>query len=168
MNHDFPPSFSEYGKLRHPSSTSDILDCLKSASVTQLERYDPLQLMLVLSMDLHGYISTKSSKTFGMYCDEVLSPIVRSGIKRSDFIFDIYRSDSLKKGDRIRRGCNDNRFSVRKETSIPRNFIAFLGNDSNKTELFYLIDVISEGENQHMTIVGTKGLEVVSNKEIKP
>ena len=52
----------------------------------------------------------KSSKTFGMYCcDEVLSPIVRSGIKRSDFIFDIYRSDSLKKGERIRRGCNANR-----------------------------------------------------------
>ena len=51
---------------------------------------------------------------------------------------------------------------------VPRNFIAFLGNDINKTELFYLIaDVISEGENQHnMTIVGTKGIEVVSNKEI--
>ena len=110
----------------------------------------------------------RSSKTFGMYCcDEVLSPIVRSGIKRSDFIFDIYRSDSLKKGERIRRGSNDNRFSVRKKTSIPRNFIAFLGNDSNKTELFYLIaDVITEGENQHMTIVGTRGIGVVSNKEI--
>ena len=66
-----------------------------------------------------------------------------------------------------KRDCNDNHFSVRKETSIPRNFIAFLGNDSNKTELFYLIaDVISEGENQHMTIVGTKGIEVVSNIEI--
>ena len=26
--------------------------------------------------------------------------------------------------------------------------------------------MISEGENQHMTIVGTKGIEVVSNKEI--
>ena len=78
-------------------------------------------------------------------CDEVLSPIVRSGIKRSDFIFDIYPSDSLKKGERIRCGCDDN----------------------NKTQLFYLIaDVISEGENQHMTIVGTKGIEVVSNKEI--
>ena len=100
-----------------------------------------------------------------MYCcDEVLSPIVRSGIKRSDFIFDIYPPDSLKRGERIRRGCNANRFSVRKETSILRNFIAFLGNDSNKTELLYLIaDVISEGENQHMTIVGTKGIEVVSN-----
>ena len=46
-------------------------------------------------------------------------------------------------------------------------FIAFLGNDSHKTELFYLItDVISEVENQHMTIVGSKGIEVVSNKEI--
>ena len=56
-----------------------------------------------------------ATKIFGMYCyDEVLSPIVRSGIKRSDYIFDIYRSDSLKKGERIRRGCNDNRFSVRK------------------------------------------------------
>ena len=58
----------------------------------------------------------KSSKTFGMYCcDEVLSPIVRSGIKRSDFIFDIYPSDLLKKGERIRRGCSDNRFSVSEE-----------------------------------------------------
>ena len=100
-----------------------------------------------------------------MYCcDGVLSPIVRSGIKCSGVIFDTCRSDSLEKTERIRHGCNDNRFSVQKETSIPRNFIAFLGNDSNKTELFYLIaDVISKVENQHMTIVGTKGIEVVSN-----
>ena len=97
------------------------------------------------------YASTKSSKTFGMYCcDEVLSPIVRSGIKRSDFIFDIYPSDSLKQGERIRRGCNDNRFLFGKKLLFRGNFIAFLGNDINKTELFYLIaDAISEGENQH-------------------
>ena len=32
---------------------------------------------------------------------------------------------------------------------VSRNLIAFLGNDSNKTELFYLIaDVISEGGNE--------------------
>ena len=116
MNHDFPPSLSEYGKLRHPPSKSDILDCLKSASVTQLERYDPLQLMPMFGPAWVHMHPPKSSKTFGMYCcDEVLSPIVLSGINRSDLIFDIYPSDSLKKGERIRRGCSDNRFSVRKE-----------------------------------------------------
>ena len=122
VNHDFPPSLSEYGKLRRPPSKSDILDYLKSASVTQFERYDtpppPPPAVDTCVIDEPAWVRMhppKSSKTFGMYCcDEVLSPIVRSDIKRSDFIFDIYLSDSLKKGERIRRGCNDNRFSVRR------------------------------------------------------
>ena len=80
--------------------------------MTQLERYDPPPppAYAVDACVIAGHAwalmhSPKSSKTFGMYCcDEVLSPIVRSGIKRPDFIFDIYCSDSLKKGEMIRRG----------------------------------------------------------------
>ena len=41
MNHDFPPSISEYGRLYHPPTKSDILDCLKSVLNTQLDIYNP-------------------------------------------------------------------------------------------------------------------------------
>ena len=68
------PSLSEYGKLRHPPSKSDVLDCLKATSVTQLERYDPppLQLMPVLLMDLHGYICIHQKVLKHLECTVVM------------------------------------------------------------------------------------------------
>ena len=37
MNHDFPPSLSEYGKICHSPTKSNILNCLKSVPNTQLD-----------------------------------------------------------------------------------------------------------------------------------
>ena len=72
----------------------------------------------------------------------------------------------MKRDERKRRGYADNRFAVRKDTTIPKNFPAFLGNDNNKTELFGLIaDFIYEDRQHYLTMVSTKGEEVVSNKQ---
>ena len=74
----------------------------------------------------------RSSKAIGDYCcEEVLSPIINSTLKRIDLVFDIYREDSLKRDVRMRRGNEVSRFAVRKETPVPKNFKSFFTHQKN-------------------------------------
>ena len=109
----------------------------------------------------------RNSKSFEDYCcQEILASIVRFDIKRLDFVFDVYRAESLKREERKRRG-NEICFAVRRETAIPKNFAAFLCNDSNKTQLFELISNLVCVHREHqLTIVSTKGETVLSNKQL--
>jgi len=81
--------------------------------------------------------SPRNSKTFGEYCKELESKVLKigAGACRLDFVFDVYKKNSLKSQTRESRG-KGTRVSVRKETPIPKDFQKFLRNDKNKTELF--------------------------------
>ena len=73
----------------------------------------------------------------------------------------------MKRDVRIRRGNEVCRFSVRKETPVPKNFKSFLHNEGNKTELFHLIaDLIHEKNNCEITILGTNDTEIIANKNV--
>ena len=109
-----------------------------------------------------------TTKAIGDYCcEEVLIPIINSTLKLIDLVFDVYREDSLKRDVRMRRGNEVCRFSVRKETPVPKNCKSFLHNEGNKTELFHLIaDLIHEKNNCEITIVGTKDTKIITNKNV--
>ena len=169
MNLDFPPSLSECGRLYHPPTKSDILDCLKSVPNTQLEIYNPPEVDACV-IDGPAWVHMhppRSSKTFEDYCcQEILASIARFNIKRVDFVFDVYLADSLKREERKRRG-NEICFAVRRDTAIPKNFAAFLCNDRNKTQLFELIsNLVCNDKERRLTIVSTKGETVISNKAV--
>ena len=169
MNHDFPPTLSEYGKLRHPTSKSDILDCMKLVTVEEVEIYvHPNVESSVVDAPAWVHMHPpRSSKAIGEYCsDEVLGPILNSKLNRTDLVFDVYRKDSLKRDERIRRGNDVSRFSVRKETPIPKNFKSFLGNEGNKTELFRLIADLLLETSGNITLVGTKGEGIVTKHDV--
>ena len=170
VNHDFPPTLSEYGKLRPPTSKADVLRCLKSVPMRNIEVYS-LPNVDSSVIDAPAWVHMhlpRSSKAIGDYCcEEVLSPIINFTLKRIDLVFDVYREDSLKRDIRMRQGDEVCRFSVRKETPVPKNFKSFLHNEGNKTELFHLIaDLIHEKNNCEIAIVGTKDTEIIANKNV--
>ena len=66
MNHEYPPSISEYGKIRKPTSKSDFLSCLPKDVIT-FER--PLVDAYVIDGPAFVHMNTpKMSSTYGEYC----------------------------------------------------------------------------------------------------
>ena len=105
MNHDFPPTLSKYGKLP-PTSKADILHCLKSVPMSDIEVYS-LPNVDSSIIDAPAWVHMhppRRSKEIGDYCceEEVLSPIINSTLKHIDLVFDVYREDSLKRDVRMR------------------------------------------------------------------
>ena len=136
-NHYYPPSLSEYGKLRHPSSKSDFLQCLKGVTDQQFEVYTrPVIDAAVIDgapwIHLHP---PRTSLKFGEYSTvEVVTPLFELPVKRLDVVFDVYNRDALKREERERRGQQSVRYLVRKDTLIPKNFATtIMRNDQSKT-----------------------------------
>ena len=61
-------------------------------------------------------------------------------LKRLDFVFYTYKTDSIKGQTRERRGIGV-RLTARMETSIVKKFQVFLKNSDNKTELFKMLAI---------------------------
>ena len=80
MNHDFPPTLSEYGKLRPPTSKADVLRCLKSVPMRDIEVYS-LPNVDSSVIDAPAWVHMhppRSSKAIGDYCCEevqLLTPL---------------------------------------------------------------------------------------------
>ena len=101
-NQPFPPSLSEYGKLRF-GKKSDIVDCLTA----ELEEPLPSSLPTVDSIVLEGsvlvhVIVPKPGISFGEYARSNFATYIRkqqsqTDAQRIDFVFGIYTDDSLKK-----------------------------------------------------------------------
>ena len=178
MNHKYPPSISEYGKIRKPTSKSDFLSCLPKDVIT-FER--PLVDAYVIDGPAFVHMNTpKMSSTYGEYFGTELTKKIRDlsdDVIRIELVFDVYRQISVKRETRDSQGSGY-RISVRPDTPIAkgtRGSSDFLKNDKNKTELFSMLaDIITENIRDSQTdIVATKGIIVVSNKndhrdEIEP
>ena len=79
-----------------------------------------------------------TSKDFDEYVDNVIVPFVNSKIRkdnRVDVVFDRYLPGSIKTATRTKRG-DGHRYHVTSKTPIQRNWISFLRNSKNKTQLF--------------------------------
>ena len=84
MNHDFPPTLSEYGKLRPPTSKADVLCCLKAVPIRDIEVYS-LPKVDSCVIDAPAWVhmhQPRSCKVIGGYCCEEV--LINSTLKRID------------------------------------------------------------------------------------
>ena len=85
------------------------------------------------------------SRTFDDYATEVILPVLYTHSRkyhRTDLVFDMYKSDSLKASTRIERGTGIRR-KVVGTSQVPSSWNNFLRQDDNKTELFEFLRIIS-------------------------
>ena len=139
-NHCYPVSVSEYGRLRKGTAKSDFLECVEEWDSSSLEPPE----VEAKTIDGPAFINIntpKTSRAFREYCSVQVTEKVRQILQcvvRLDFVFDTYKSDSIKEQTRENRGKSI-RISVRKETPICRQFQDFMRHDANKTELFKML-----------------------------
>ena len=125
-NHAYPVSLSEYGKLRKCSTKSDFLQCLNDTVKPSLSP----PILEVKIIDAAGYVNInkpKTSETSGQYFSEEITHKVQqhfNGLKQLDFVFDTYKTDSIKGQTREGRG-HGIRIAVRNKTPIAKKFKHF-------------------------------------------
>lgn len=130
----FPPSLSEFGKLRLPSSKSDLLKCIiKSQHPEPPSQFDSRicdGAVIVHCLPVTGVV------TFDDYADNVFVPyICNQASQRVDVVWDTYVPDSLKESTREKRGKGVRR-KVGGGTKLPPKWMQFLRDSLNKEELF--------------------------------
>ena len=113
----------------------------------------------------------KISKTYGEYADvefiRSLNGVVKNA-SRFGCVFDVYKKNSIKSITRENRGTGV-RISVRKDTTIFKNFSKFMRDDDNKTELFQILadsmasSEVFQGRSQ---ITSTKASDIKCNISI--
>ena len=103
-NHAYPPSLSDYGKIRKASAKSDFLKCLNKINASP-----PVEIMynqpcadsaLIDGAVMVQMSNPRSSSTFGEYTRNEIGRQVCSRLRRVnqlDIVFDVYRKDSKKK-----------------------------------------------------------------------
>jgi len=137
-NHPFPPSISEYGKLRS-GKKSDLLQCLEVSNQST-----PPTLFDAKVFDgaaVAHFLPTLSALTFCEYAENTFLSFLRNQLntaKRIDMVWDVYRPESLKESTREKRG-KGKRKKVSANTRLPQNWQAFMQDPFNKQELFSLL-----------------------------
>ena len=85
--------------------------------------------------------------------------------QRVDIVFDVYRNSSLKSETRSKRGSATRR-RVTPSSKAPTNWMSFLRDNTNKTELFhFLAGKVCNTSTTSTTIIVTKGEDALSNQE---
>jgi len=115
-NQPYPPSLSEFGKLRF-GEKSDLFSAV-----------------------VRAHPSTTVS-TFDSYAENVFISFILNHLqssKRVDIVWDMYKANSIKDSTREKRGKGQRR-KVTDDTKIPPNWKAFLQDNTNKKELFALL-----------------------------
>ena len=165
-NQSFPAALSEGGKL-HTGQKSQLANILE-ATIFPPDAQPDCDCIIIDGSSLVYFLSPKTSKTFEEYAvQDVVSKIkiYSSKYERTDIVFDVYWTSSLKAETRSRRGKGDRR-RVTDTTKLPPNWKRFLQDSDNKTELFaFLADKIVSLCPENVVIV-TKGEEALSNKSI--
>ena len=135
-NQSFPPSLSQYGKLRS-GTKSDLLSCLEKNGPAQAQR-PSVEALLLDGAAIVNMLKPGASKTFQEYSETVfLTYLINQlrNVERVDVVWDRYIPSSLKDSARSKRRKGI-RGGVRPDTRIPGNWTAFLRVDENKQELF--------------------------------
>lgn len=142
--HSFPPSLSESGNLRLPSAKSDLLKFLRHP-----ERSPPtsFECRILDGAVLVHSLPTITATTFDDYADSVFIPHLIQQLqfsKRIDVVWDAYIPNSLKETTREKRGQGVRR-KVSGHVKLPKNWMQFLRDPANKSELFaFLTSKVAE------------------------
>jgi hypothetical protein len=154
----FPPSLSEFGNLRLPTAKSVLLECL-----TVTEQLDPPLHFGCKILDgavIVHCLPTTGAITFEEYADKVFLPHLQNQLQHSerlDVVWDTYVPDSLKESTREKRGTGTRR-KVSGQAKIPGNWMQFLRDSENKTELFRFLTSKAAG----MTCAPNKSIYITS------
>ena len=145
-NSTYPPSISEFGELRLPSSKADIVSCVQKTCSLSSEVTAPALMPTVSALIIDGaalvhMLTPGAGITFQEYSDCVVMPYIKTRlgtVSRVDIVFDQYIKGSVKSQTRQSRGCGS-RIAVKPGVKMPRNFKQFLSEESNKEELFNML-----------------------------
>ena len=160
-NHAYPPSLSEYRKLRK-GNKADFLQIIETHGDTRLDCPEMTATVIdgaaLVQMTLPGDV-----KTFREYCSKLFVPKIlqelrADGRRRVDVLFDRYLQTSLKTETREKRGGGI-RVSVRESTPICKNWRQFLRVDKNKEELFTMLAVELGNQNANENTIIATALE---------
>lgn len=142
-NQSFPSSLSDYGKMRL-GTKSDQLQCLEDL-VPDSDNTDSLQpevdMVVIDGATIINMIMPGMSETFNDYATEEAVHIRRQftgSVHHVDMVFDVYRAHSLRTATRKKRGKGTQR-RAEGQKKLPGNWLQFLLEDGNKTELFKLL-----------------------------
>ena len=145
----YPPSLAQYnGQLRKPTK-SDILPILLGieGDIAPMKVPDHISARILDGPAIVHMLKVTSLKpvTFKDYFVTVFNPYLEQKLERSQELFiafDVYKENSLKAGERRRRGAG-RLYHVGPQTPVPNDWFDFLRNDQNKEGLFlFLADCI--------------------------
>lgn len=134
----FPPALSEFGNLRLPSAKSDLLKCLQPNSYGHTDSPTQFDCKVLDGAVIVHCLPTVEASTFDEYAEKVFIPHLQQQLhqsKRVDVVWDTYVPDSLKDATREKRGQGVRR-KVAGQTKLPKNWMMFLRDPDNKSELF--------------------------------
>ena len=134
-NQPFPPSLSEYGKLRS-SKKSDLMSLLPVDG-----QHEPPNVFDAIAIDgaaLVHILTPESIATFDEYADSVFLCHLNKQLEkcvRLDVVWDVYIIDSIKASTREKRGQGI-RKKVAGRNKVPTNWMGFLRDEKKQQELF--------------------------------
>jgi trehalose-6-phosphate synthase len=106
-NHSYPPSISEYGKLRK-CTKSDFVSILESTGTTKETPPADVTAKVFDGAAVVQMMRSQAAKTYGEYSRDIFWPFVVNSqdgsVRRLDVVFDVYTERSLKVETRERRG----------------------------------------------------------------
>ena len=163
-NQSFPAALSYGGKL-HSGQKSQLASILETKIAT-LDARPEASAIIVDGTALINALPPRASKTFEEYASKDVIPTVEafSAIyRRTDIVFDVYRSTSLKAETRSKRGQGTRR-RVSDKGKLPAVWRSFLRESEIKTELFkFLSDKIVQSC-QQSTVIVTREKGAVCNQ----
>lgn len=163
-NQPYPPSLSEYGKLRL-GKKSDLVDCLLQPDLMKYTEAPAGDAKIFDGAALVHFLEPKTVCTFGEYAEQIFLPYIdRQHAQRVDIVWDRYFPESLKESAREKRGKGDRR-RVLKTSKIPKSWNKFLLNQDNKTELFGFLTTYIRDNFQTKEVYATCGESVICTRE---
>ena len=116
------------------------MTCVKPANTEQLNPPPIYDCKIFDGAAVVHALPSKTVSTFDSYTENVFIPFILNHLQSSkmDIVWDTYKASSIKDSTREKRG-NGQRRKVSGETKIPRNWKAFLQDNTNNKELFALL-----------------------------
>ena len=145
-----PAALSSHGEL-YTTNKADLLTCLET--ITPAESVQPVVDSIAIDGSYIAHIVKPKELTFKNYAEKDFVGKVTSYAskqKRTDVVFDTYKSNSLKSYTRLTRG-RGSRGRVTSEGKVPQNWPSFLQNEDNKKELYpFLADKLNNVPNENL------------------
>ena len=164
-NQPFPPSLSEYGKLRS-SKKSDLMSIILPD-----DQHEPPEFFDAINIDgaaVVHLLPTTSITTFDEYADSVFLPYLNKQLERCirlDVVWDVYITHSIKASTRGKRGKGIRR-KVAGKNIVPTNWMGFLRDENNKQELFEFLSsrIATFSYSDGKEVFVTQGQEVLTDR----